>query len=188
MHRTLSTIGLVAALASPALATAKPTKTDRRHAAKECRAERGRSDATREAFAAKYKTFGHCVSRRAREERAERRSAKVNAARECKAERADEEFPATHGGKSFSEHYGANGNLKNAFGKCVSSKARAKEADLDSEDREEAEASKSAARECDAERSDPDFPASHDGETFAEHYGRNRNDRNAFGKCVASKT
>jgi hypothetical protein len=188
MHRMLTTIGLVAALVLPALATAKPTKTDRRHAAKECRAERGTTDATREAFATKYKTFGQCVSRRAREERAERRRAKLNAAKECKAERADEDFPASHDGKAFNEYYGTNPNGKNAFGKCVSSKARAKKAELDDEDEEEAERSKEAARECDAERSDPDFPATHDGETFAEHYGKNRNDRNAFGKCVSSKS
>jgi uncharacterized protein YktA (UPF0223 family) len=187
MNRMLITIGLVAALALPALAAAKPTKTDRRHAAKECRAERGDSDATREAFADKYKNFGHCVSRHAREERAERRKARSNAARECRAERADTEFPASHEGKAFDEYYGTNPSGRNAFGKCVSSKARAKKAELDAEDEAEVEAFKNAAKECDAERADPDFPATHDGETFAEFYGRNRNDRNAFGKCVSSK-
>jgi hypothetical protein len=188
MDKRLLTIGLVAVLALPAPAAAKPTKTDRRHAAKECRAERGTTDATREAFAEKYKTFGHCVSRRAREERAERRRARSNASKECKAERADAEFPAGHDGKSFSEYYGTNPNRRNAFGKCVSSKARAVKIELDEEDEENAEASKNAAKECDAERSDPDFPATHEGETFAEFYGRNRNDKNAFGKCVSSKT
>jgi hypothetical protein len=137
MNKTLLTIGLLAALALPAHAAAKPTKTDRRHAAKECRAERGTSEASREAFAAKYKTFGHCVSRRAREEQAERRKARSNAAKECKAERADEEFPASHDGKSFNEYYGTNPNGSNAFGKCVSSKARAKKLELDEADEDD---------------------------------------------------
>ena len=59
---------------------------------------------------------------------------KVNAAKECKAEQADPAFADAHEGKTFDEFYGTNGNpkketpgaLKNAFGKCVSSKAKAK--------------------------------------------------------------
>ncbi len=59
---------------------------------------------------------------------------KVNAAKECKAEQADPNFAASHDGKTFDEFYGTNGNPKketsgtgkNAFGKCVSSKAKAK--------------------------------------------------------------
>ena len=58
---------------------AKPSKTDRTNAAKECRAERGTTDATREAFRVKYGTnkngknaFGKCVSRTAKDEKAER--------------------------------------------------------------------------------------------------------------------
>jgi hypothetical protein len=54
-----------------------------------------------------------------------------NAAKECKAERADANFAGSHGGKTFEQFYGTNGdNGKgagkgngNAFGKCVSSKA-----------------------------------------------------------------
>ncbi len=51
---------------------------------------------------------------------------KVNAAKECKAEQADPAFADTHEGKTFDEFYGTNGNKKNAFGKCVSTKAKAK--------------------------------------------------------------
>ena len=59
---------------------------------------------------------------------------KVNAAKECKAEQADPAFADSHEGKTFDEFYGTNGNPnkpnngtgKNAFGKCVSSKAKAK--------------------------------------------------------------
>jgi hypothetical protein len=51
---------------------------------------------------------------------------KVNAAKECKAEQADPAFADSHEGKTFDEFYGTNGNKRNAFGKCVSSKAKAK--------------------------------------------------------------
>lgn len=51
---------------------------------------------------------------------------KVNAAKECTAEREDPAFADSHEGKSFDEFYGSNKNGKNAFGKCVSSKAKAK--------------------------------------------------------------
>jgi hypothetical protein len=46
-----------------------------------------------------------------------------------------------------------------------------------------------AAKACKAETATPeaDFRATHDGESFAEFYGRNKNDRNAYGKCVSSK-
>ena len=65
---------LVASLAVPATAfAAEPTKTDKTNAAKECRAERGDTDATREAFREQYGTnkngknaFGKCVSQTAR--------------------------------------------------------------------------------------------------------------------------
>jgi hypothetical protein len=52
---------------------------------------------------------------------------KVNAAKECKAEQADPAFADAHEGKTFDEFYGTNGNKKNAFGKCVSMKAKEKE-------------------------------------------------------------
>ena len=48
----------------------------------------------------------------------------MNAAKQCKAERRDENFAASHGGESFAEFYGTNRNNKNAFGKCVSKKAQ----------------------------------------------------------------
>ena len=160
-------------------ATAKPDKTDRTNAAKECRAERGSTDATREAFRAKYGTnkngknaFGKCVSSRSKEEKAERKAAGKNAAKECKAER---DADAT----AFSEKYGTNKNGKNAFGKCVSSKAKELKAEEDAEDAEEVEERKSAAKQCDTERTETGK------ETFADKYGTNANKRNAFGKCVS---
>jgi len=93
-----------------------------------------------------------------RQNRGEAETVIANAAHECKAER--EADPAT-----FAANYG---DKKNAFGKCVSQKAKAK-------GDEEAEKTANAARECKAEReADP--------ATFAVNYGERKN---AFGKCVS---
>ena len=127
MKQALIACAAGALLVAPG-ATAKPDKTDRTNAAKECRAERGSTDATREAFRAKY---------------------------------------------------GTNKNGKNAFGKCVSSKAKELKAEEDAEDAEEAKELKSAAKECDAERTETGTDA------FADKYGTNASKRNAFGKCVS---
>jgi hypothetical protein len=51
MRRLLIIIGALALLAVPATtAVAKPSKADKREAQRECRDERGTTDATREAF------------------------------------------------------------------------------------------------------------------------------------------
>ena len=42
--------------------------------------------------------------------------------------------PATHDGKTFEQFYGKNKNGKNAYGKCVSTKAKQKKAEMDAED------------------------------------------------------
>jgi hypothetical protein len=70
--------------------------------------------------------FGKCVSGKAQAATAAQQSAELNAAKQCKAQRADASFAANHGGKSFGDFYGSNGNKKNAFGKCVSALAKAK--------------------------------------------------------------
>ena len=96
MHKPVLIIGLVGALALPAVAQATdtPTAADRQSASKECRFERGSTAATREAFSAKYGTnknkanaFGKCVSAKAREEVKEREDAEGSAAQTCKTER-----------------------------------------------------------------------------------------------------
>jgi hypothetical protein len=58
-------------------------------------------------------------------------------------------------------------------------KARAHEAEADREDKQEAVATKNAAKKCAAERAEMGE------EAFAEQYGTNANKRNAFGKCVS---
>ena len=89
-----------------------------------------------------------------------------NAAKSCKAERALNP-------DAFKTRYGTNGNKANAFGKCVSGKAKKAEESVEAE-----EARENAAKKCKAERAlNPD--------AFKTKYGTNVNKANAFGKCVS---
>jgi len=174
MNKIIVALGLAAALALPASAVAKPDKADRTAAKAECKAERGKTADTREAFRTKYRGFKACVRQTAAEEEAEEETAHKNASQECRAERSEDR-------DAFQEKYGTNANKRNAFGKCVSGKARENEAEMDAEDAEDAAEFRNAAKECAAERDD-------DSAAFAEKYGTNRNNKNAFGKCVSGKT
>ena len=187
MKTLFAVIVLAAVLVLPAGAVAKPDASDKRAAIAQCKAERGKSKATRHAFKAKYHSFSRCIRQNAAEEHAEKKAARANAAKECKAERADGDFPAGHDGKTFQEFYGTGKHGRNAFGKCVSTKARAHKAEADAADQTEVAEFKNAAKECQAESTDPDFPAAHDGKSFSDFYGTNKNHRNAFGKCVSGK-
>jgi hypothetical protein len=193
MKRLWMAIAVVVLLVVPA-GSAGVTGKDKENAARECRAlkESMGTGNFRDAFGTnknKRNAFGKCVSRKSREEARERRAAKRNAAKDCKAEQKDPDFASTHDGKSFDEFYGTNtkshgkGKGKNAFGKCVSSKAKENKAEADQKDKQKV----NAAKECKAEQKDPDFASSHDGKSFDEFYGTNDNDANAFGKCVSSK-
>jgi hypothetical protein len=113
-------------VAKQAHVQAQAHETATGNAAKACRAERAADPV---AFAAKYGTnhngrnaFGKCVSAMAKQDAsnaiASHDAATVNAAKACKAERAAD--PA-----AFAHKYGTNRNGRNAFGKCVSQKARA---------------------------------------------------------------
>jgi hypothetical protein len=175
MKTIMTVIGVVAALAVPASALAKPTDTDKRAAIAQCKAERGKTRATREAFKAKYHSFSRCVRKKAVEEEAENQAAHENAAKACKTERASD--PA-----AFQHKYGTNKNGRNAFGKCVSQAARAEKAQMDAKDKRQAAEFRNAAKACDAERTGIGAQA------FANKYGTNPNKRNAFGKCVSGKT
>jgi hypothetical protein len=104
-----------AVLALPASALANHAAPAKRHA--HCKAEAGK---------AKHHSFRRCVRREV-----------ANAAKECKAERADPAFAAAHDGKTFEEFYGTNANGRNAFGKCVSTAVReTEEADDADEDKQ----------------------------------------------------
>ena len=112
--------------------------------------------------------MGKCVSKHAHAAAVNR----TNAAKACKAEMElpEAQFRATHGGMSFAEFYGKNKNDRNAYGKCVSSKAHAAN--------EQAEAATmNAARACKAERAAG-------AAAFTAKYGGKAS---AFGKCVSSK-
>jgi hypothetical protein len=118
MKKTTVAVALIAGLLVPAGATGKADDADRRAARAECKTERGNSSATREAFKARYGSMTSCVKRTAAEEASEETKARKNAAHACKAERE------ARGREQFAKDYGTNENKSNAFGKCVSRKAR----------------------------------------------------------------
>ena len=163
--RTLAAAGAAVAFAVPATAAADDTSpADHRNASKQCRSERGATDATRQAFAGKYGTnanqsnaFGKCVSQKAREEHSERHAARRAAKKECKAQ-------------------GLRGK---AYGRCVSRAAKKHKAAEDKQDRTEVAKQQNAAKKCAAERE------AMGREEFDRKYGTNKNRRNAFGKCVS---
>ena len=160
MKKITVVAGLALILVLPTVAAAKPApdKGDKRAAQAECKALRGQTAATHEAFRALQKSFVACVRAKSRDEAQEEQNAHSNAAKECKAE-------------------GVKGR---EFGKCVSEKAKAKEHAADEEDQQDAAEQKNAAKECATERNA-------DADAFREQYGTNANKRNAFGKCVSQK-
>ncbi len=179
VKRLLVGIPVLAALALPGAVQAD-SKTDKTNAAQECRTERGTTAATREAFRVRYGTnangknaFGKCVSKRTKAEARQNAAAGVNAAKECKAERTQ------LGEAAFAAKYGTGKKGKNAYGKCVSQKAKAKKDAADAADAKAIAARKSAAKACATERkAGPD--------AFKAKYGTNANKANAFGKCVSA--
>lgn len=177
MRKITVAVGLLVALALPASAAAGPApdKADKRAAKLECKQLRGKTDATREAFRTLYRGFAACVRAKSAEEAQEEQAAHKNAAKQCRAERDE------LGQQAFAEQYGTNANKRNAFGKCVSSKAKEHETEADEQDSEDAQVWRNAAKECAAEREATGE------EAFAEQYGTNANKSNAFGKCVSGK-
>jgi hypothetical protein len=175
----LTCVVSVAAIAPAAAMAADPAPSDFKNAAKYCKALRAASDSNfASMFGTKKNAYGKCVSRTAKkdatEDVAQERAAKTNAATECKAEREDANFASGHDGQTFEQVYGT-GNGHNAYGKCVSQKARANRAAADKEDKAERTDRVNAAKSCKAARkSDP--------AKFADDYGTHRN---AFGKCVS---
>ena len=103
-------------------------------------------------------------------------SAEKNAAKACKAERGT----TAQSIEAFKQKYGTNANKANAFGKCVSGKAKAKK-EAAAEDAAEERAEENAAKKCKAERGTTVQSV----EAFKQKYGTNANKANAFGKCVS---
>ena len=174
---------LCGALALPASAVAaeEPSQANFKNAAKYCKAvKKAAGDAN---FKAMYgggnNAYGKCVSKAAKKDATQEKQAKTNASKQCKTEAAAD--PA-----AFKAKYGTGKNGSNAHGKCVSQKAKANKAEADKEEREDV----NSAEACRAEqKQNPDeFKAAHGGKTFAEFYGTNKGNKNAFGKCVSTKS
>jgi hypothetical protein len=167
MRRAILTI-LVAALVAPAatLAAGGPGGQAGQNARAACAALRTQMGPA--AFAQAYATFGACVSSKAKVEL--QNTAAATAA--CRAEQADANFAATHGGKTFDQFYGSGKKGRNAFAKCVSTKAEASS-------QAEQQGTPNPAQACQALRLQMGVDA------FALAYGTNPNHRNGFGKCVS---
>ena len=176
MKTKILIVAALAALVVPAASFGSgPTGQDRENGARACRALRGSlgTDIFRQTYGTaqshRMNAMGRCVSQWAHAAHQNRLSARSA----CTAEQADPNFAANHDNKSFAEFYGTGKNHKNAFGQCVSSKAKAA---LD----QQVSTTQNAARSCKAERSSMELAA------FRAKYGKNANDRNAFGKCVST--
>jgi hypothetical protein len=175
MKKSFTSLAAVAALAVPAVAIAadeQPSEQNKQNAAKHCKQLREASGVEnfRSMFGGGKNAFGKCVSQNAKKDQKQEKAAKTNAAKECKAERDAD--PA-----AFAAKYGKNESDKNAYGKCVSQKAKAGKAEADETDENDVK----AAKACKAEKAA-------DKDAFATKYGTNANKKNAFGKCVSKNS
>jgi hypothetical protein len=111
--------------------------------------------------------FGKCVSATAKSQNHnEVAAASSSAASSCKSQQSDATFAVNHGGKTFEQYYGTNADGSNAFGRCVSTTAKAAS-------HAQGKAVVNAARSCQSEqKADP--------AAFKTKYG-------TFGTCVSTK-
>lgn len=117
----------------------------------------------------KSNAFGKCAAHRTSQDATDQQIAQSNAAKTCRTERAADST-------AFNAKYGTNKNGQNAFGKCVSSTAKTMS---DRAETGQTKAEDNAAKTCRTERvTDP--------ATFKTKYGTNKNQSNAFGKCVST--
>jgi hypothetical protein len=115
-----------------------------------------------------HDAFTRCVSTVAKANRQAEQQGRMNPARTCRALRT--QLTAS----VFDQTYGKNAHDRNAFGKCVSATARV-----------QANNEVSASTTCKTGQSDPNFAATHGGNTFEQTYGTNADRSNAFGMCVS---
>ena len=172
LKKRLYTLAAIAALAVPAVALAEqPSEKNKQNASEFCKALREASGQQnfRSMFGGGENAFGKCVSQAAKRDQIQEQRAEENAAKQCKAER--DQDPA-----AFKDKYGTGKNKKNAFGKCVSQKAKENKAKLDAKEQNQV----NAAKQCKAEKQQ-------DPQAFKNKYGTNENKKNAFGKCVSQK-
>ena len=176
---TAVTLGALLVSAGAAQAGTAPTPTDSKNAAKFCKSMKSSSGSAENFRSAVDKlvtgkvteknAYGKCVSYYAKDEAKERSSAQKQAVAECKAEREAAVTPEQQA--AFAAEYQAK-NTSSAYGKCVSSKAKAKKAESDENDQKRI----NAAKACKTERGTT--TASH--EAFAKEYKN-------FGDCVSEK-
>ena len=164
MKRFMFVLVLAAALA-PAAAQAGTPSTTRAH--QDCTKLRAAMGSA--AFYQAYKTFGACVSAYAPVEN----QVQLSAQDTCTAQQSDPTFSVTHDGKTFDQYYGTGKTGKDSFGNCVSLIASANA-------KVEQGGRLNPARTCKSIRSQLGKAL------FAQTYGKNANDRNAFGKCVSA--
>jgi len=170
MRKALILVVLALAAVPAALAddSPSPTTAPEQRASALCKQQRlAMGSAFTLLYGGARNAYGRCVSKVAGTVSGEQ----ADAAKLCKAERDDAGFAAAHAGKTFAELYGTGKHGNNAFGRCVSSKAKTLE-------QKEQQATISAAKTCKAEHTTLG-PAD-----FKKKYGGRSN---AFGKCV-SKT
>jgi hypothetical protein len=163
----------VAAILPVAALADEASPSDKANGARSCQALKTTLGAA--TFASTYGTnadksnaFGKCVSKWTQTEHQNRHAA----AAACKAEQADANFAASHGGKSFDQFYGSGKKGANAMSRCLQAK-RAAESAADKQ------AVVNAARTCKAERKSMGV------DPFKAKYGTNADKSNAFGKCVS---
>lgn len=188
MHKKLASALAIGALAVPAVAlAAEPSQTDQQNAAKQCKSLRTSSGGGEnfrsavDALATGDKVtlknaYGKCVSFYAKDEAKENASAQKQAVADCKAERAaattDEQKAA------FAAKYGAK-NASSAYGKCVSSHAKADKQAADEQDKNTVNAAKQCKTEWAAATTEEQKAA------FQTKY-KAKNRKSAFGKCVST--
>jgi hypothetical protein len=165
--RKLIVFAVVAAALAPVAALATPAPAQA--ASKDCSALRAKIGAAAftQAFGGRSNAFGVCVSRMTRFEQSTLNSANTL----CRGEQVDANFAASHDGKTFVEFYGTGKKHKNAFGNCVSLKARNSSA--------AGRSGMNPARACAALRTKMTAAV------FRQSFGTNANHGNAFGKCVS---
>jgi hypothetical protein len=183
VKKLLTTVMIAAlSLAAPAVSSAKvhPSKADKaqaKHFCQDLRKSAGKSN-FREMFGTgknHVNAMRNCKrsqsNKIARQDAKAAEQAQKNAAKECKAERADD-------AQAFQQKYGTGKNGKNAYGKCVSQHAKQNRQEAKTEQKQDEQDQVNAAKQCREERSQ-------DAQAFQDKYGKNGNKRNAFGKCVS---
>jgi hypothetical protein len=162
--RKLIVLLVAVAVLAPMAASAGISSTSARSDCAKLRAAMGAA-----AFSQAYATFGACVSRYAPIEQQVTSSANAT----CTAQQADPNFAPTHGGKTFDQFYGSGKKERNAFANCLSIVSK-------SNRQAEQQGRMNPAKTCRGLRTQLGVSL------FDLSYGKNKNDRNAFGKCVSA--